>query len=291
MRQARHISPVPPSVLGLGPDEPRLAAPVRFREPIGVLIGGGPKRALDVLLSACLLLLLLPLMGMLALVVKLESRGSVFYRCSRVGTRFRPLEVLKFRKMVDGSRGPALTAADDPRFTRCGRWLAATKLDELPQLWNVLKGEMSLVGPRPEDAEFVAMHKPEYEIILAARPGITGLSQLAFAREAAILDSQDRVAGYVDRLLPAKVQIDLFYVQRRDLAMDIRILAWTALAVLLRLDVAVHRQSGRLSLRRRPVKRRSVQEQSASDLGLGSHAAETLADRRAGQPATTAVRK
>ena len=229
-------------------------------------------------------------MGMLALVVKLESRGSVFYRCARVGTGFRSLEVLKFRKMVDGSRGPALTVADDPRFTRFGRWLAATKLDELPQLWNVLKGEMSLVGPRPEDSEFVAMHKPEYEIILAARPGITGLSQLAFAREAAILDSQDTVAGYVDRLLPAKVQIDLLYVRRRNLAMDIRILAWTALVVLLRLDVAVNRQSGRLSLRRRPVTRRSAQE-SANDLGLGSHAAETLADRRAGQPAITAVRK
>ena len=290
MRQAkRHTSPVPPSVLGLGHGELRFA-PRRFRRLIGELAGRGSKRALDVLLSAFLLLLLLPLMAILALVVKLESRGSAFYRCARVGTRFRPLEVIKFRKMTDGARGPALTAADDPRFTRCGRWLAATKLDELPQLWNVLKGDMSLVGPRPEDAQFVAMHQPEYELILAARPGITGLSQLAFARETAILDSQDRVTGYVDKVLPAKVQMDLLYVRRVSLAMDIRILTWTVLAVLLRVDVAVHRESGRLSIRRAPGMRRSVHGQRATDVGPDL-APGTFADGRASQPAIMAVRK
>lgn len=259
-----------------------------LRQRIVEPCGRGSKRLTDVLLAASLLVLLLPVLVIVAVVIKLESPGPVFYRCTRVGLGFRPLRVLKFRKMVNGARGPALTSADDPRFTRCGRWLAATKLDELPQFWNVLKGEMSLVGPRPEDPEFVAMHKHEYTSILAARPGITGLSQLAFAREAAILGSQDRVAGYVDRLLPAKVKIDLLYVQRRDLAMDIRILAWTALVVLLRLDVAVHRQSGRINLRRRPEARR--EEQRASELGLG-HATGTLADQRAGQPVITVVKK
>ena len=252
------------------------------------LAGRSSKRALDVLLSGCLLLMLLPLMAIVALVVRMESPGSVFYRCARVGTRFRRLEVLKFRKMVDDAAGPALTAADDPRFTRCGRWLAATKLDELPQLWNVLKGEMSLVGPRPEDAQFVALHRSEYEVILAVKPGITGLSQLAFAREAAILDSLDRTTGYVERVLPAKVEMDLLYVRRVSLAMDIRILAWTALAVLLRVDVAVNRESGRLSLRRRPGTRSSADAQRGIHLG---DAPATLADRHASQPATMAVRE
>lgn len=248
-------------------------AQAQFRQRFGELASRSSKRLLDVLLSGSLLLLLLPLMAVVALVVKMESRGPVLYRCARLGLRFRRFEMLKFRKMAEGADGPPLTAADDPRFTRCGRWLAATKLDELPQLWNVLKGDMSLVGPRPEDPQFVAMHEAEYEAILAVRPGITGLTQLAFAREAAILDSQNRVAAYVDRLLPAKVRIDLLYVQRRSLAMEIRILAWTAFAVLLRLDVAVHRESGRLGLRR------------------PGHTSRTLADRRASQPAIMAIRK
>lgn len=271
--ETRRGLPTHTGVRRVNRSEPSDGVQAQFRQLIGELASRGSKRLVDVVLSATLLLLLLPLMAVVALVVKMESRGPVLYRCARLGSRFRPLEILKFRKMAEGAAGPALTAPDDPRFTRCGRWLAATKLDELPQLWNVLKGDMSLVGPRPEDPQFVAMHQAEYETILAVRPGITGLSQLAFAREAAILDSQDRVAGYVDRLLPAKVQIDVFYVQRRSLAMDIRILVWTALAVLLRLDVAVHRESGRLGLRR-----------------LG-HASGTLADRRASQPAIMAIRK
>jgi lipopolysaccharide/colanic/teichoic acid biosynthesis glycosyltransferase len=160
--------------------------------------------------------------------------------------------MLKFRKMVIGAPGPALTVPDDDRFTRAGRFLASTKLDELPQLWNVLKGEMSLVGPRPEDPEFISLYPEEYERILKVKPGVTGLCQLAFAREGKLLSSGDRVGMYVQDLLPQKVQIDTFYASRRTLAMDIRILIWTGVAVLLRRDVAVHRESGRLSVRRRP---------------------------------------
>ena len=209
------------------------------------------KRLLDLFLSVALIIMVTPLIAILALAIKLDSRGPVFYRCRRVGFRGRPLEMLKLRKMTDGAIGPALTTANDARLTRCGRFLAATKLDELPQLWHVLTGEMSLVGPRPEEPDFVALHPREYKEIFAVKPGMTGLCQLAFAREGAILDPEDRVANYISRLLPAKVQVDLLYTRRRSIVMDLSILGWTTVAVLLRQGVAVHRDSGRLSLRRR----------------------------------------
>lgn len=212
----------------------------------------GLKRLLDFVLAAALLIVLAPVFGCLAIAVKLDSPGPVFYRCRRVGFRGREFAMVKFRKMRDGASGPALTLASDDRLTRLGRFLTASKLDELPQLWNVLKGEMSLVGPRPEDRQFVALHPDSFERILAVRPGITGLAQLAFAREGTILDPGDRVAFYVTRLLPQKIGIDVLYASRRTLLLDLRILLWTAVAVFLRRDLAVHRQTGRLTLRRRP---------------------------------------
>jgi lipopolysaccharide/colanic/teichoic acid biosynthesis glycosyltransferase len=218
----------------------------------GRALEGLSGRLLDIALTVPLIVFAIPLIAALALLIKLDSRGPIFYRCTRVGFQGRLFEMLKLRKMVDGASGPALTTADDARLTRCGRFLAATKLDELPQLWHVLKGEMSLVGPRPEDPAFVSLHWEEYQKIGTVRPGITGLCQLAFTREGAILDSKARVRNYVTQLLPAKVQLDLFYAQHKSLVMDIRILFWTALAVVLRKQVAVHRQTGRLSVRRRP---------------------------------------
>ena len=207
------------------------------------------KRELDVLLAALLLLLLAPVILVLALAIKLESRGPVFFRCRRVGRHGREMAMLKFRKMHDGAKGPALTLAEDDRFTRIGRFLAATKLDELPQLFNVLRGDMSLVGPRPESPEFVAMHPEAFTVILRGRPGITGLSQLAYAREGKILDAADRVGDYVARVLPQKMAIDQLYVQHRTMAGDLRILLWTVAAVVLRMEVAVNRQTARLSRR------------------------------------------
>lgn len=209
------------------------------------------RRVLDVVLVLPLLALAVPLIAVLALVIKVDSRGPVFYRCRRVGFRGRPFEMLKLRKMVHDAAGPALTAANDSRLTRCGRFLVATKLDELPQLWHVLLGQMSLVGPRPEDPAFVALFPREYAAICSVKPGITGLCQLAFTRESAILGIEEGVSGYVNRLLPAKVQIDLFYAKERTFLMDLRILVWTAIGVGLRKEIAVHRGSGRLSIRRR----------------------------------------
>jgi len=209
-------------------------------------------RLLDILVAGSALLLLLPVFGGAALAIKLESRGPVFYRCRRVGLGGREFWMLKFRKMRTGVSGPALTAVDDERFTRVGSILAKSKLDEIPQLWNVLTRSMSLVGPRPEDPAFVALRASEYEQILRVRPGITGLSQLAFAREMEILDPDDRIADYVRRVLPQKMRLDQLYAARRSLLMDVRVLWWTVAAVVFKREVAVDRSTGRLNLRRRP---------------------------------------
>jgi lipopolysaccharide/colanic/teichoic acid biosynthesis glycosyltransferase len=207
------------------------------------------KRALDAAFAASLLVLASPLIALLALGIKLDSPGPAFYRCRRVGQHGRVLLMLKFRKMRDGASGPALSAPDDARFTRLGSFLARTKLDELPQLWNVLAGEMSLVGPRPEDPAFVELNKGAYSTILEVRPGMTGLSQLAFARESDILDPDDRHGHYVRRILPQKIGMDTLYADQRSLGMDLRILWWTMRAVVGRSDVAVHRGTGHLTHR------------------------------------------
>lgn len=233
---------------------------IQFRAPSRRF---GTKRIFDVALSVLLLVVLAPLIVVVAVAVKLDSRGPLFFRCRRVGFRGRDIDMLKFRKMQDGATGPRLTTAGDGRLTRCGRVLAATKLDELPQLWHVLIGEMSLVGPRPEDAAFVGLHVAEYEEIVQVRPGLTGLSQLAFACEAKLLDSDDAIPSYVNRLLPAKVQLDLLYARNRTLRMDLSILAWTVIAVVLRQDVAVNRVSGDLTLRRRPRPQSSANKRGA----------------------------
>jgi lipopolysaccharide/colanic/teichoic acid biosynthesis glycosyltransferase len=213
--------------------------------------GAFTTRFIDVIVSGALLLVSLPIVGAVAALIKLDSRGSVFFRCRRVGFRGTELKMLKFRKMHEGAAGAAVTLSTDDRFTAVGRLLARTKIDELPQLWNVLKGEMTLVGPRPEDPEFVALRQADYETILTVKPGITGLCQLAFAKEGEVLDEQDSVRDYVERLLPQKTALDLLYVGRRSLSMDLKILAWTAVAVFLRRDIAVHRADGSLGLRRR----------------------------------------
>jgi lipopolysaccharide/colanic/teichoic acid biosynthesis glycosyltransferase len=207
------------------------------------------KRLLDVTIAAVALVALSPLIVLVGLVVKLDSRGPVLFRCNRAGRGGRHLAMLKFRKMRDGVSGPPLTAANDDRFTRIGRFLAKTKLDEIPQLWNVLCGGMSLVGPRPEDPRIVDIHREQYAGILRLRPGITGLSQLAFANETEILAVDDRLHDYVERILPQKMELDRLYVERHSLRMDLQILAWTLATVGLGKHAAVHRGTGRLTVR------------------------------------------
>jgi len=209
------------------------------------------KRTLDIVVAGTLLLLLLPLILVIIALIRLDSPGPVLFRCERIGYRHRRLRMIKFRKMFDGASGDALTTDEDARFTRMGRWLADMKLDELPQLWHVVRGEMSLVGPRPEDSSFVERHAAAYDRILTVRPGMTGLSQLAFADEGKVLDDDDPIGHYLNRLLPQKVWMDQMYATEATVWTDLRILFWTAAAVLMRRDVAVHRDSGKMNLRRR----------------------------------------
>jgi lipopolysaccharide/colanic/teichoic acid biosynthesis glycosyltransferase len=213
--------------------------------------GAAAKRLFDLAASAVLLLVLLPLLAAIALMVRLDSPGPAFFRCERVGYRGRTLHMLKFRKMVLGAGGAPLTAARDERFTRIGTFLAKYKLDELPQLWHVLRGEMSLVGPRPEDPCFVRRHAAEYDEILTVRPGVVGLSQLAFAAESLVLDPADPVADYVERILPEKIRLERMYVAMRGSWFDLRVLWWATATVIFRQPVAVNRESGALGLRRR----------------------------------------
>jgi lipopolysaccharide/colanic/teichoic acid biosynthesis glycosyltransferase len=210
------------------------------------------KRTIDVTVSALVLVLSLPAMAVIALAITLESPGPVFYRAERVGLRGRPLRMLKFRKMRHDARGLALTARNDSRLTRAGAFLARTRLDELPQFWNVLRGDMSLIGPRPEDPAFVAERPGDYEEILTVRPGISGLSQLAYADERAILSDDDPVGDYLARVLPQKCALDRLYVRRATPLTDVRIALWTLAAVVLRVPVAVHRGTGATSSRRSP---------------------------------------
>jgi lipopolysaccharide/colanic/teichoic acid biosynthesis glycosyltransferase len=211
------------------------------------------KRAIDVSIAFCALLVLSPLFLALAVVIVLDSRGPVFYRAERVGFRGQPLAMLKFRKMHRTATGAALTTADDDRLTRVGRWLARTKLDELPQLWHVVRGEMSLVGPRPESPSFVERFREDYDVILTTRPGLTGYSQLAFAREGSILDPEDPQTHYLNRLLPQKVGLDRMYASRLSTRRDLRILVATFMTLALRQPVAVNRRTGALTRRRRPA--------------------------------------
>lgn len=196
------------------------------------------ERLVDLVLACAVFVLLLPVMLLVALAIRLDSPGPVLHCATRVGLGGRPFSLYKFRTMIDGAagQGPRITAARDPRVTRVGRLLRRTKLDELPQLWNVLRGDMRLVGPRPEDPRFVALYAPDEQLVLSVCPGLTGPSQLAFFDEEATLAaaSRDPEAAYVRDILPRKLAIDLAYTRQHTLAEDLRILVRT-LTVVLRL--------------------------------------------------------
>ena len=231
------------------------------------------------------LLVLLPVFMVIALLVVLDSPGPVFYRAERTGFRGRPLRMLKFRKMRSDARGLALTLTGDERLTRLGTWLVRTKLDELPQLWHVLRGEMSLVGPRPESPCHVDRVRLDYQEILDVRPGLTGYSQLAFAEEGRILDRKDPQGHYCNALLPQKVALDRLYASRFGTRRDFKIMIATVATLVLRQPVAVNRSTGALSLRRRPV--RSVEPEPAARQEAAL-AAAALMPAPAAAPATSA---
>lgn len=216
--------------------------------------GAAAKHCVDVIVATALLAALAPLMALIALCIVVESPGPVLYRARRVGRRGRTLHVLKFRKMRPSasSVGRPLTVDDDDRFTRIGQWLARTKLDELPQLLNVVGGGMSLIGPRPEDPVFVLSHASEFEPIIQVRPGLTGLSQIAFASEAKILDRHDPIRHYEGQILPQKLRLDQLYLSRWRPLLDLQILYWTVVTVIFKVPIAVSRSTAEMNVRRRP---------------------------------------
>lgn len=196
------------------------------------------KRAFDLAVCLAALPLLAPLLLVLALAVRLDSPGPALFRQTRVGRGGRLFRIHKLRTMhvsdaAQAAGGPLLTAAGDARITRVGRWLRATKLDELPQLIDVLRGEMSLVGPRPEVPRYMALYAPEARArILSVRPGITDRAAIAFRDEERLLaQAADPERAYVEQVMPVKQRHYLDYVASHSLAGDVRILWDTLRAV------------------------------------------------------------
>jgi lipopolysaccharide/colanic/teichoic acid biosynthesis glycosyltransferase len=186
------------------------------------------KRTFDVAAAICALVVLSPLFAILAAAVWLSDPGPVIYRGQRIGLYGRPFAVLKFRSMRLQAAGRSeITVRHDPRVTPVGRFLRAAKLDELPQLVNVLRGEMSLVGPRPEAPMYVALYTEQQWNVLRVRPGITGLAQVNFRQEEELLSGEDPDHFYRTVLLPAKLALDLKYVDHHTFMGDLRIILMT----------------------------------------------------------------
>jgi lipopolysaccharide/colanic/teichoic acid biosynthesis glycosyltransferase len=188
------------------------------------------KRTFDLLVGVLALALFSPLLVTIAAAVWLEDRAPVFYRGVRIGRRGVPFRIWKFRTMcVEAeSAGPSSTSADDPRLTRIGRLLRRFKLDELPQLLNVVRGEMSCVGPRPQVPWAVGLYDPQEQALLSVRPGITDYASIVFADEGEILrGSKEPDRHYLEKIAPEKIRLGLEYVERCSLRLDIRIITAT----------------------------------------------------------------
>jgi lipopolysaccharide/colanic/teichoic acid biosynthesis glycosyltransferase len=203
--------------------------PVRTPSPLY----GPAKRLFDLIMALALLVISAPIMAIIAWRIKREDKGPVFYGGPRTGQHGQPFKILKFRTMVLNAErlGPGITASDDRRITRVGRFLRHYKLDELPQLVNVLKGEMSLVGPRPEAPAYVALYTPEQRQVLSVKPGITGLAAIEYRHEARLLQEATLADVYEREIMPAKLKLDLEYIRQRSFLYDLQLLAKTGLAL------------------------------------------------------------
>jgi len=189
------------------------------------------KRLFDFFLASVGLTLLVPLFLFLAMIIKLTSSGPVFFLQRRVGFRGRRFVLVKFRTMAHEEQpgGPHLTMKNDSRVTVVGGFLRRHRLDELPQLMNIIKGEMSIVGPRPELERYVEMFREDYQIILEVRPGLTDYASIRFKDEAELMEAPDAFEKiYVDKIMPAKIELYKYYAANRSLDMDIDIILKTA---------------------------------------------------------------
>lgn len=188
------------------------------------------KRTFDLLLSAVILVLMSPVMAIAAISILLESGRPVFFSQVRVGKHFRHFRILKFRTMIVRNDGPSVTVAGDRRITKVGAVLRKTKLDELPQFWNVIRGDMSIVGPRPEVPEYVDFYHARYQQILSLRPGITDFASIYYRNEESLLSQSDSpLIEYRNRVLPAKLDMADKYLRERSAWCDLRVIALTAL--------------------------------------------------------------
>jgi lipopolysaccharide/colanic/teichoic acid biosynthesis glycosyltransferase len=193
----------------------------------------GFKRIFDIIVSAVVLVLISPILGLIATAIQRDSPGPVFFRGNRIGQGGKIFKILKFRTMYETPKsyaGPRVTAQDDPRVTPFGRWLRDTKVNELPQFWNVLKGEMSLVGPRPEDPSIAkTWPRKVRDEILSVRPGITSPASVQYRNEEALLSYGGVISQYLQDLTPDKMRLDQLYVRYRSFWLDLDVILWTAL--------------------------------------------------------------
>jgi len=192
------------------------------------------KRAFDIVLSSAILIVLSPLLLAVAVLVKLDSPGPVLFRQKRLGQGGRVFEILKFRTMAfhSGENGSSITGDNDPRVTRIGKVLRRYDLDELPTLCNVVKGEMSIVGPRPEVPKFLAYYTSDQRRVFAVKPGLTDPATLAFRHEAVLLSGDDVEQTYVRDILPHKLTLSLGYVTRQSFSYDLGIICRTLATIL-----------------------------------------------------------
>jgi lipopolysaccharide/colanic/teichoic acid biosynthesis glycosyltransferase len=199
------------------------------------------KRIFDICVAALLVVIFAPIVLVVSLLIKLESSGPVFFRQARTGRFEQPFYIIKFRTMRHASSGLNITACGDNRITRVGRILRKTKLDEIPQILNVLKGEMSIVGPRPEVTSHLPHYDPESKkIIFAHRPGITDLASLLYIHEERLLaESHDPLKTYFDIILPEKNRLRVRHLVQESILFDLKICIWTGLKIILRNRIPV----------------------------------------------------
>jgi lipopolysaccharide/colanic/teichoic acid biosynthesis glycosyltransferase len=196
-------------------------------------IKSGLSRQAEAAIALAGLVMVAPLIALAAIAVAVTSRGPVIFRQKRMGRKGRPFTMYKLRTMRVTNSGPQVTAGDDVRVTPVGKFLRKTKLDELPELWNVLKGDMSLIGPRPEVPRYIDLEDPMWRLVLEARPGIADPMTLRLRNEEALLVEVegDRERFYLETLVPFKLEGYLDYLQARSWRSDLKVLWQTVLAV------------------------------------------------------------
>lgn len=192
------------------------------------------KRLFDILSSAIALILLSPILIVLAVAIMIDSKGGVFYKQKRIGKNGKAFMLYKFRSMRSGAdrKGLITVGSNDNRTTKVGRFIRKYKLDELPQLINILKNEMSVVGPRPEVEKYVQLYTAEQRKVLSVKPGLTDLASLAYINENEILgQAKDPEKTYVEQIMPAKLRLNLEYIEKQSFWFDLKIIAKTLMRI------------------------------------------------------------